>query len=343
MEKYGNLKELIKFNTIKDKENKEIINYIENYLKNLGFKTEYKTKALIMSIGENYKLGFLGHTDTVEYIEEFKNPFELKKENGFLYGLGVCDMKGGIAAMLDAVAEIDLKSLKKGLKLYFTYDEERDFNGINEIVKNKEIFPEIMIFGEPTNNEIFTGHKGLIEYEINFKGKKAHSSNPEKGISANLNAVHFLYELNKFYEKEIKTEKEDLYEVPYTTMNVGTMKGGSAKNSVPANCNISIDFRIANKNHIEKIIKKVEELAKKYLAEVNIIELIEPFVDEIDFIKEIKTTNFMTEASKISGSKRIILGTGPVTAHEVNENISENSYNKLVEQYKELINKICND
>ena len=50
--------------------------------------------------------------------------------------------------------------------------------------------------------------------------------------------------------------KKDIYEIPYTTMNVGTMHGGSAKNSVPAYCEISIDFRIANKKHIKKITKK---------------------------------------------------------------------------------------
>ena len=341
MKKYKILKDLVKYNTIKDKENKEIINYIENYLKKLGFKIEYKTKDLVMSIGENPKLGFLGHTDTVEYIEEFKNPFELTLKNGYLYGLGVCDMKGGIAAMLDAVSDIDFKKLKNGMKLYFTYDEEIGFGGINELVKNNEKFPSIMIFGEPTNNEIFSGHKGLIEYEIYFKGKKAHSSNPAKGISANMNAVKFLNELDEFYNNEIKKDKENLYEIPYTTMNVGIIQGGSAKNSVPANCKITIDFRIANKNHIEKIMKKIEELANKYIAEINIIELLEEFIDEIEILNEIKTTNFMTEASKISGSKRIILGTGPVTAHEVNENISEESYNKLVEQYKELIYKVC--
>ena len=124
-------------------------------------------------------------------------------------------------------------------------------------------------------------------------------------------------------------------------MNVGTMHGGSAKNSVPAYCEISIDFRIANKNHIKMIKNQIEKLTEEYKAKINILELVEPFVDEIDFLGESKTTNFMTEASKISGSKRIILGTGPVTAHEVNENISVNSYKALVSQYKKLIYKIC--
>lgn len=341
MEEFKILKDLVKFNTIKDKENKKIVNYIENYLLKFGFKTEVKTKNLVMSKGKNPKIGFLGHTDTVEYIDEFKDPFNLKLKDNNLYGLGVCDMKGGISAMLDCIPQIDFSNLKNGMKLYFTYDEEIGFGGVQELVNNNEKFPEVMIFGEPTNNTIYTGHKGLIEYEIYFKGKKAHSSNPSKGISANMNAVKFLYDLDYFYNKEIKVDEEKLYEVPYSTMNVGIINGGSAKNSVPAFCNISIDFRIANEKHVDKIINKIEELSKIYNANAKIIEKTMPFADKIDFIDEIKTTNFMTEAGKISGCKRIILGTGPVTAHEVNENISVESYKKLINQYKELIYKVC--
>ena len=196
MEEYKILKDLIKFNTIKDKENKEILDYIESYLLKIGFETEKKDKNLIMSIGKDFKFGFLGHTDTVEYIEGWDtNPFELTKIDDELYGLGVCDMKGGIAAILEAVSLIDFNKLNYGMKLYFTYDEEIGFGGIYDIVKTNETFPEIMIFGEPTNNEILLGSKGLLEYELCFNGIKAHSSNPEKGKSANMNAVKFLFEL----------------------------------------------------------------------------------------------------------------------------------------------------
>lgn len=341
MQEFNILKDLVKFNTIKDKDNKEIINYLESYLKKLGFKTEYKTKNLVMSIGNNPKLGFLGHTDTVEYIEDFINPFELTLKEGFLYGLGTCDMKGGIAAMLEAVSKINFNKLKKGMKLYFTYDEEINFEGVKELVSNNEKFPEIMIFGEPTNNEIFTGHKGLIEYKIEFKGIKCHSSNPAKGVSANLNAVNFIYELQKYYNSKIKQDEEKEYEIPYTTMNVGIINGGSAVNSIPAYCKIYIDFRIANKKHINKILGKIEKLAIKYNAKVTIENLIKSFIDKIDVVKETKTTNFMTEAAFIENSKRIILGVGPITAHEVDEHISIDSYKKLVNQYEELIYKIC--
>lgn len=343
MEKNKILKDLVKFNTIKDKENKHIINYIEKYLLALGFKTEYKGKNLIMSIGKDFKFGFLGHTDTVEYIDGWDtNPFELIYKDGKLFGLGACDMKGGIAAILYAVSKIDLNKLKYGIKLYFTYDEEIGFGGVYDIVKLKEEFPEFMIFGEPTNNEILVGSKGLLEYEFDFIGLKAHSSNPEKGISANMNAMKFLMELDEFYQKEIKGFEDNSYEVPYTTMNVGVINGGSAKNSVPANCNVAIDFRIAKKEHINEIIEKVEQLSSKYSCRVKIIESIEPFKNKVSITEEIKTANFMTEASFVNAKNKVILGPGPVTAHEVNEYITQESYDKLVKQYIEIIEKICN-
>ena len=341
MEKYNILADLVSFNTIKDKDNKEIINYLENYLTKLGFTTEYKTKNLIMTYGKDTALGFLGHTDTVEYIDDFKSPFELKLKDGFLYGLGTCDMKGGIAAFLDAISQIDLNKLKRGIKLYFTYDEEIKFGGIDELVDKKIEFPEYMIFGEPTNNEIFVGHKGLLEYTIVFEGVKAHSSTPEKGVSANLNAVKFLNELYEYYLKEIKPDEVDSFAVPYTTMNVGIINGGSARNSIPASCEVGLDFRISKVEHTGKIINKINNLLKDVKARVEIIENTEPFADDIDFLESKKTTNFMTEAARVKNSKRMILGTGPVTAHEVNEHISVQSYDKLVNQYKNLIFKIC--
>lgn len=342
MEEYKILKDLVSFNTIKDKENKEIIDYIEKYLLNLNFKTEFKGKNLIMSIGKDYKLGFQGHTDTVEYTEGWDNsPFELTKKGNKLYGLGSCDMKGGIAAMLQAVSKVDFTKLKYGMKLYFTYGEEIVFEGICDIINLDAKFPEVMIFGEPTNNEILVGSKGLLVFELKFNGVKAHSSNPAKGKSAIINAVKFLTELEQFYNEKIKEFEEKSYEVPYTTMNVGIISGGSALNSVPASCKVGIDFRIANKSHINIIKQEIEKLANIYDCDTKILDDIEPFINKSELVDEIKTANFMTEASFVKDSERIILGTGPVTAHEVNEYITEESYNKLVEQYKKLIIKVC--
>ena len=342
MEDFKILKDLIKFNTIKDKENKQIIDYIEKTLLEKGLKTKYKGENLIMTTDQPAKLGFLGHTDTVEYIDGWEtNPFELTIKENKLYGLGAADMKGGIAAMIDAIIETDLSTLKYGIKLYFTYDEEIGFGGIYDLVRNNEKFPEIMLFGEPTYNEILVGSKGLLECDISFNGIKAHSSNPDKGKSANLNAVKFTYELDEFYNKEIKKDVDKIYEVPYTTMNVGLINGGSAKNSVSANCDIFIDFRIMKKEHIKKIKEKLNKLSEKYDCKVKIVEEIEPYCNNVESVNKVKTANFITEASFVKDSKRIILGVGPVTAHEVNEYITVESYKNLVEQYKNLIKRIC--
>jgi len=306
MEKYQILKNLISFDTIKDKQNKEIIDYIEKVLVNKGLKTEHKGKYLIMATEKEPALGFLGHTDTVEYIEGWNsNPFELILKDNKLYGLGVCDMKGGIAAMLEAINSIDLSKLKHGIKLYFTYDEEISFGGILDIVKTNEKFPETMIFGEPTDNEILVGSKGMIELKLFFKGIKAHSSNPARGKSANMNAIKFLYELEEFYNEKIKKDLKEIYEIPYTTMNVGIIKGGSAVNSVSASCEATVDFRIIESRHIGLIKEKLEELKNKYDCEIAMQD-IEPFYNEIEFAAETKTAKERFPANVLTPTKILL-------------------------------------
>lgn len=340
MQNYEILKKLVSFNTIKDKENREIIDYIENILKEKGFKTDFKGKVLIMSYGKNPTFGFVGHTDTVEYIDGWDTvPFVLTEKGNELYGLGSCDMKGGISAMLDAILNTDLSKVKNGIKLYFTYDEEIGFGGIYDIVKSKEKFPDFMVFGEPTYNEVLIGCKGLLECDLYFKGKKAHSSTPDKGKSANLNAIRLLNELEKFYLGNIRNEINASYEIPYTTMNLGILKGGSAKNSIPAECYATLDFRLVEDNHSKIILSEIYELCEKYDCKCEVITNIAPYINEVDFKNNEKTANFMTEASFIDCKSKIILGVGPVTAHEVNEHIEKESYDKLVEQYKNLIEK----
>lgn len=340
------LKKLVGFNTIKDEENKEIINYIEQFLKKLNFKVEQKSKYLIMEYGKNCGLTFLGHSDTVELTDGWNtNPFDLTKKDNRLYGLGACDMKGGIAAFLQALAETDLSTLKKGIKVCITYDEEIGFQGIKDVVeyesqKQEEWLSNITIIGEPTNNISMTGCKGLLAVKIYTKGVKVHSSTPHKGKSANSSMIKLLSELQEFYNDKIKKDEDNIYDVPYTTMNIGLLNGGSAINSVASDCMSYVDFRIAKQNHINLIKQKLTELCKENGATYEIDIDIEPFYEEIPFIKEVHTAGFMTEASFIKG-KRIILGPGPVTAHEVNEYVSIESLREVVNQYKEIIKKVC--
>ena len=343
METKDILKNLVKIDTIQDKNNTEFLDYVENYLLDLEFKTELKTKNLIMTYGSNYGLGFLGHSDTVEYIDGWKtNPHDLVEKDGVLYGLGSCDMKGGIASFLKALKDIDLSKLKRGIKVYITYDEEIGFNGIREVVNNEESYPDYMIFGEPTNNLECTACKGLLSFKLYTTGIKVHSSRTDRGKSANTAMIKLLNELEEYYNEEIKVKETNIYEVPYTTMNIGLLNGGSAINSVAASCYAYVDFRLSFAEHRDMIVNKIKELCNKYEGRYEIDDNILPFDNEVEFIKEKHSASFMTEASFIEKTKRIILGVGPVTAHEIDEHIEISSLEKLVDQYKEIINKTCN-
>ena len=337
------LKDLVKFNTIEDKENKEILDYIQRYLENLGFKLEKREKYLIMSYGQNCNIGFIGHSDTVEFIDGWNtNPHELTQIGDMLYGLGSCDMKGGIAAFLQALAELDFKKIKQGIKVYITYDEEIGFTGIKDIVYLNEKMPKYLIIGEPTDNKIMTGCKGLFAVKIFTSGIKVHSSTPHKGKSANTSMIKLLTELEEFYNSNIKNKLNEKYQVPYTTMNIGLLNGGSAINSVAAECMSYVDFRIIDNEHIEILKEKLQELCEKYDAKFVVDIEVKSFYNDIEFLDKTYTAGLMTEASFIEG-KRMILGPGPMTAHEVNEHVSIASLRESVNLYKSLINKACNE
>jgi acetylornithine deacetylase/succinyl-diaminopimelate desuccinylase-like protein len=242
-------------------------------------------------------------------------------------------MKSGIAAMISAVSQLDQKTLEKGIKFYITYDEEIGFSGIKEVVEYEKKFPQKIIIGEPTNNEFIVGSKGLIEYKVSITGKKTHSSTPDKGINAIMKAIDFINELNKFYE-ELKLEKNNAFDVPYTTMNIGKISGGTEINSVPDYCEFAIDYRTINREIEKKIVKKMGELQIKYNACMFELNKISAFLNFNKYSN--KTCNFITEGSFLE-NERIILGAGPITAHEVNECISEESLYMLVDQYMKFM------
>ena len=332
------LSDLVSFNTIKDKQNKEIMDYIEIYLNKYNFKTKRIKKCLIAYNDENPNIGFIGHTDTVDYKSWDGNPLELKKEGDKLIGLGSCDMKGGIASVLSTISKLDLN--KNKISLYFTNDEEIGFEGIKTI--KDMIVPKNIIIGEPTNNVPIYGTKGVLELEIELYGVKCHSSTPDKGVNAIYECVDFINKIKRFYEKDIKKNINNNFEIPYTTMNIGMINGGETVNSVPGKCNITIDFRIANNSDVELIINKINKLLKKYNSKLKIKQSIYPKINnnDISFLENIsskkQTKCYMTEGSYIN-KNFIILGPGPDTSHQKNEYIYLSTINKTVELYKKII------
>lgn len=343
------LNDLVSFNTVDDLENKKIMDYIENYLSRLGFKTEYRSKCLVMSIG-NPVLSFIGHTDVVSVSDKWSyDPFKLTIDKDKLIGRGVSDMKGGIAAFLYTLSQINLKKLNKGIRVCFTYDEEKGFLGIKELIDNNIDFCKYTIVGEPTDNNPCIGSKGLLEYELIFKGRGVQSSRPIEDERSNEKAILFLNDVLKL-EKRFKKERCDLFEFPFNTINVGVINGGTDINTTSSYTKVLLGFRITNnKNDITYIKKYIERLIKKYgKVEYKILNDINPFYLEdsiIEFYEKLTSKKRMpffgvSEASFID-NYRLILGPGPVTAHEDNEYILKSSINETIKIYKEIIERIC--
>ena len=351
------LKDLVAINTIADKNNHEIMDYIEDFYNKLGVSVERRAnpengkEVLIASYGEDPAMGFMGHTDTVDITDGWEtDPFVLtEKEDGMLYGLGACDMKGGMACWMAAIANTDLKSLKKGFKCYHTYDEEIMFGGVYDLVNAGEKFPNHMIVAEPTGFKPAVGSKGLLEIIFTFKGVTTHSSTPIEGKSSNKNAVRFLNKMMDF-ELELRKDSDDtFFGIPYPTMNIGIINGGTAINKVPAETVIYLDFRICNsEKEYPRIRKFIDDALEGVDASYEIINDIPSFVNRSELVKvyEEKTGTpgapffGITEGSFFPGDK-IIIGPGPVTAHEKNEHVSIEELEQTQKLYEEMIEMLC--
>ena len=181
----------------------------------------------------------------------------------------------------------------------------------------------------------------MLEFKITFYGIKTHSSTPEKGKSAIYECIDFIGELKDFYQSLKKDICND-FEVPYTSMNIGMINGGETVNSVPGKCEITVDFRISKNEHIKVIELSIEKILKKYDASFEIKNIVNTKLNlnDISYIEKIsskkQTANYLTEASFIN-SNAVILGPGPITAHEKNEYITIDSLNKTEELYIEII------
>ena len=352
------LKDLVAINTIADKDNLQMMNYLEDFFSKLGFTVERlksdrtEKEVLVAKYGENPVIGFLGHTDTVDITEGWvTDPHVLTEKDGKLYGLGACDMKGGIAAFMAAIAQTDLSKVdqSKGIAVYCTYDEEIMFDGIEDLVEAGTVFPPHVVVAEPTDLVPMIGSKGLLEYIFTFTGVTTHSSTPIDGKSSNKNAVRFLNKMMDFEEELRRISPSPFFGVPYQTMNIGIVNGGTSINKVPDKTTVYLDFRLCDSEKEYPLIREFVDKALEGLdGEYVIINDIPSFRNNSPLVgtyeeksgKKGQPFFGITEASFFEGD-RVIIGPGPMTAHEANEHVDVESLVKTTEIYKEMIEELC--
>ena len=354
MGKYEILEKLVSINTVKDLGNTEIVNYIAEILTTNGFKVELvegknNKKCLIAKSKKDCEIAFLGHSDTVAYSDGWiTSPFELVQKDSKLFGLGVCDMKGGIAAFLEAITKTSIDKLKKGVMVIITFDEEIGFEGV-KLIKDRKDIPKTIFVGEPTDNEVIISSKGCMEYEVTFKGKTVHSSSMVLGDNAIIKCMKFINDLSTL-SNTLKEDINENFSTQYTTNNISIIEGGDCINKVPDKCKLLFDFRTVYEKHNEMINTEVENLANKYNANLKLITDIKPFnstnKNKLKIIENILNSkpvgaNFVTDGNFFEKRDIFILGPGPLTAHQENEYIEIASFEKTIAVYQKIMEQFC--
>ena len=275
------LSDLIAFKTISGEDNNSLINYCDEILKKLGatsFKTFDDEKkrvnlfATIKSKKPNEKKSVIlsGHTDVVPVSKSWStDPFKATIKGDKLFGRGSCDMKGFIACTLAYAPIYAKENLNRDIHFSFTFDEETACQGAPLLIKelkNRGIVDGICIVGEPTNMKIIDAHKGCYEYTTYFEGLAGHGSAPEKGVNAVEYANRYiskLMDLRKILKS--KVPKNSVFDPPYTTIGIGGISGGIARNVIADKCRVDWEMRPVIKEDGEFVNNELNEFVNKEL------------------------------------------------------------------------------
>ncbi|HAR75393.1 MAG TPA: acetylornithine deacetylase [Psychrobacter sp.] len=299
------LTRLIAFDTVSRHSNLALIEDVQRYCEQLGLSVDLtfndaKNKAnLFVTVAAggnannsannsanssadiiNHGLVLSGHTDVVpvDGQEWTSEPFTATIRGDKLYGRGACDMKGFIACALTllpkAVKLSNAGQLRRPLHLALSFDEEVGCLGAPLILadlKARGIIPDYCIVGEPTNMTMVVAHKGIAVYRCRVHGKSAHSSLTATGVNAISYASRLIGYVDSLAEELSHRDDNDaLFDVPYSTLSVGTIQGGTATNIVPNLCEFTFDYRnlphMTQDDILAPIQAKVAELSTQMQA-----------------------------------------------------------------------------
>ena len=270
------LARLVAFDTTSYKNNLGLIAFVEDYLLQHGVVSrrivsdDGQKSSLYATIGPQNEGGVAlsGHTDVVPVDGQTwtSDPFTLRAENGKLYGRGSADMKSFLAASLAAVPDYKKRALKKPIHLAFSYDEEIGCIGVRPMIAElgKELpRPRMVIVGEPTSMQVVDAHKGPVRWQVDVKGRAAHSSMAHLGVNAVTYATRLIGELERM-ETELKQRVLDIrFEPPYSTLQVTKIEGGTATNIVPAQCSFVFDIRALPGLDPDEIENRLQHFAEE--------------------------------------------------------------------------------
>lgn len=211
-------------------------------------------------------LAFVCHTDTVPFsAERWPHATTLEEHNGMLHGCGACDVKGSLAGILAAVCSVDASQISGTVALLLTADEEIGCVGATHLLAANAIHPRRTIVCEPTSLRPASAGKGYGLAEVRVLGKEAHSAFPQQGTSAIYAAASIVREIDLAAHNRPASHHE-LFDPPYTTFNVGTIQGGTAKNILAGECRFLLEWRPVPSEDPQAALEWLQELASRIAA-----------------------------------------------------------------------------
>jgi acetylornithine deacetylase len=267
---------LVGFATVSRDSNLELIDYVSDYLAELGVESRLVPNAdnskanLFATIGPMVAGGVVlsGHTDVVPVDGQpwDSDPFSLTELDGRLYGRGTADMKSFYAVALALVPEMLERGLARPIHLALSYDEEIGCLGAPAMIERiaAELpTPRAVVVGEPTDMRIVTSHKSITGLETVVIGHEAHSSQTHRGVSAVMTAarlITFLEDMAK--ENAAGPPSQTPFEPPYSSIHVGTVHGGTATNIISRECRFGWDMRCVPEDDPEKFLERFERYCR---------------------------------------------------------------------------------
>jgi acetylornithine deacetylase len=250
------LDRLIAFDTESSKSNLELVAFVERLLR--AHDVPYVVvpnatgdkAAVFVTIGPMIDGGVVlsGHTDVVPVTGQTwtSDPFKLRREGSRLYGRGTTDMKGFDAVCLAMIDEFKRAPLKKPIHILLSYDEETTCAGPLDTIARFGLDlprPAAVIVGEPTLMEVADAHKSIATFYTTVRGLEAHSSKPNLGANAIEGAAALVADLYRFADEMAQGEGDDRFDPPTSTLSVGTISGGTARNILAKECSFHWEFR----------------------------------------------------------------------------------------------------
>lgn len=369
------LSELVRIDSVSSRSNAEIVGYLERRCDALKLKTKrfsYRDEHNIEKINlialagaefsqsTNVELALVGHTDTVPYDPNWSDATNLTERNSKLYGRGSCDTKGFIAAALSAVETLDLQRLNKPLALIFTADEEIGLRGAKHLAQQKPLRIRYSIVGEPTSLQPIRAGKGYSLAEVVVKGREAHSAYPALGASAVFRAARLINRLESIAE-QLKEDQHPAFDPPYTTLNVGVIHGGSAKNVLAGECRFTLEWRpipTQPSDHVLHLFNLAISEEKRsdpdFVCEVDASRADSGFETppESPLIRLLEretglnsgTVAFGTEGAQMQslGSDPVVLGPGDIReAHRTGEFVPMRELERCTEILQHAVEQLC--